>query len=157
MRKTALRSTPRARRSDERWTQMRAQNGLSGQVRVTGMQHDTAVIAKRQRAQIAAHFLGAGLARAMQGDRQIRCCVIRHNQSVESHIDRNHMRVARALRNGTVWINEIHTFSPHVAFGGRKQSGIGIENALEGLAEYTAVQTLAINRAQASDAGRKAA
>ncbi|WP_205954941.1 aldehyde dehydrogenase family protein [Pseudoxanthomonas winnipegensis] len=66
-------------------------------------------------------------------------------------------KVAERIDAGTVWINEIHTFSPHVAFGGRKQSGIGIENALEGLAEYTAVQTLAINRAQASDAGRKAA
>ncbi|WP_337053182.1 aldehyde dehydrogenase family protein [Pseudoxanthomonas sp. USHLN014] len=66
-------------------------------------------------------------------------------------------QVAERIDAGTVWINEIHTFSPHVAFGGRKQSGIGIENALEGLAEYTAVQTLAINRAQASDAGRKAA
>lgn len=66
-------------------------------------------------------------------------------------------KVAERIDAGTVWVNEIHTFSPHVAFGGRKQSGIGIENALEGLAEYTGVQTLAINRAQASGTGRKAA
>ncbi|HDR9503701.1 TPA: aldehyde dehydrogenase family protein [Burkholderia cepacia] len=54
-------------------------------------------------------------------------------------------RVAERLEAGTVWINEIHTFSPHVAFGGRKQSGIGIENALDGLAEYTGVQTVVTN------------
>ncbi|WP_171044565.1 hypothetical protein [Pseudoxanthomonas sp. X-1] len=40
---------------------------------------------------------------------------------------------------------------------GEHSASANIENALEGLAEYTAVQTLAINRAQASGAGRKAA
>lgn len=66
-------------------------------------------------------------------------------------------RIAARIEAGTVWINEIHTFSPHVAFGGQKQSGIGIENAIEGLAEYSSVQTLAINLEQAVGAGRKAA
>jgi acyl-CoA reductase-like NAD-dependent aldehyde dehydrogenase len=55
--------------------------------------------------------------------------------------------IAERLEAGTVWVNEIHTFSPHVAFGGHKQSGIGIENALEGLAEYTNAQTLVVNAA----------
>jgi acyl-CoA reductase-like NAD-dependent aldehyde dehydrogenase len=55
--------------------------------------------------------------------------------------------IAERIEAGTVWVNEIHTFSPHVAFGGHKQSGIGIENALEGLAEYTNAQTLVINEA----------
>jgi len=50
--------------------------------------------------------------------------------------------IANRIEAGTVWINEIHSFSPHVAFGGHKQSGIGIENALEGLAEYTNSQTI---------------
>lgn len=54
--------------------------------------------------------------------------------------------IAERLEAGTVWINEIHSFSPHVAFGGHKQSGIGIENALEGLAEYTNAQTIVTNR-----------
>jgi acyl-CoA reductase-like NAD-dependent aldehyde dehydrogenase len=54
--------------------------------------------------------------------------------------------IAERLEAGTVWINEIHSFSPHVAFGGRKQSGIGIENALEGLAEYTDAQTIVLNQ-----------
>lgn len=55
-------------------------------------------------------------------------------------------RIAERIEAGTVWINEVHTFSPHVAFGGHKQSGIGIENALEGLAEYTNAQTIVTNR-----------
>ena len=55
--------------------------------------------------------------------------------------------IAERLEVGTVWINEIHSFSPHVAFGGHKQSGIGIENALEGLAEYTNSQTIVTSKA----------
>jgi acyl-CoA reductase-like NAD-dependent aldehyde dehydrogenase len=60
--------------------------------------------------------------------------------------------VAEQIEAGTVWINEIHSFSPHVAFGGHKQSGIGIENSLEGLAEYTNAQTIVTrNEMQAID------
>ncbi len=54
-------------------------------------------------------------------------------------------KIASRIEAGTVWINEVHSFSPHVAFGGHKQSGIGIENALEGLAEYTNAQTVVVN------------
>ena len=54
--------------------------------------------------------------------------------------------IAGRIETGTVWINEIHSFSPHIAFGGHKQSGIGIENSLEGLAEYTNVQTIYTTR-----------
>lgn len=53
--------------------------------------------------------------------------------------------IAERIEAGTVWINEIHSFSPHIAFGGHKQSGIGIENALEGLSEYTNSQTIVTN------------
>ena len=55
--------------------------------------------------------------------------------------------IAHRIEAGTVWINEIHSFSPHVAFGGHKQSGVGIENALEGLAEYTNSQTIVTSAA----------
>jgi acyl-CoA reductase-like NAD-dependent aldehyde dehydrogenase len=51
-------------------------------------------------------------------------------------------RIAACLETGTVWINQVHVFSPHVAFGGHKQSGMGIENSLHGLAEYTNLQTI---------------
>ena len=60
--------------------------------------------------------------------------------------------IAERIEAGTVWINEIHSFSPHIAFGGHKQSGIGIENALEGLGEYTNAQTIVISRPAAAAA-----
>ncbi|MFY0478886.1 aldehyde dehydrogenase family protein [Achromobacter marplatensis] len=52
--------------------------------------------------------------------------------------------IARRLETGTVWINHIHVMSPNVAFGGHKQSGVGVENALDGLLEYTNVQTVSV-------------
>ncbi|MDO9367260.1 MAG: aldehyde dehydrogenase family protein, partial [Sphingopyxis sp.] len=58
--------------------------------------------------------------------------------------------IADRLEAGTVWINEIHSFAPHVAFGGHKQSGIGIENSLEGLAEYSNAQTVVTRRLPAA-------
>lgn len=60
--------------------------------------------------------------------------------------------IAGRIEAGTVWINEIHSFSPHIAFGGHKQSGIGIENALDGLSEYTNAQTIVTNRAAVAEA-----
>lgn len=51
-------------------------------------------------------------------------------------------RIAQRLEAGTVWINHAHQFSPHFAFGGHKTSGLGIENSLHGLAEYTNLQTI---------------
>ncbi|WLH14822.1 aldehyde dehydrogenase family protein [Pseudomonas hefeiensis] len=50
--------------------------------------------------------------------------------------------VARKIEAGTVWINHAHQFSPRIAFGGHKNSGMGIENSLHGLAEYTNMQTV---------------
>jgi acyl-CoA reductase-like NAD-dependent aldehyde dehydrogenase len=55
-------------------------------------------------------------------------------------------RIASQLEAGTVWINEIHQYSPHQAFGGHKESGIGCENSLHGLVEYTNWQTITLNR-----------
>lgn len=51
-------------------------------------------------------------------------------------------QVARRLEAGTVWINHAHVFAPNIAFGGHKQSGVGVENSLHGLAEYCNVQTV---------------
>ena len=45
-------------------------------------------------------------------------------------------RVARGLRHGTVWINDYHPYVPQAEWGGFKQSGIGRELGLAGLAEY---------------------
>ena len=50
--------------------------------------------------------------------------------------------IARRIQAGTVWINQVHVFAPNIAFGGHKQSGVGIENSLHGLAEYCNMQTV---------------
>jgi acyl-CoA reductase-like NAD-dependent aldehyde dehydrogenase len=50
--------------------------------------------------------------------------------------------VGRQLEAGTVWLNTIHGMTPTLPFAGHKQSGIGVENAEEGLLEYTNVQVL---------------
>ena len=55
-------------------------------------------------------------------------------------------RIGAQLEAGTVWLNEIHQYSPHQAFGGHKQSGIGCENSLHGLMEYTNWQTITLHK-----------
>lgn len=50
--------------------------------------------------------------------------------------------VAQQLECGNVWINSVQWLSPHAAYGGHKQSGIGVEHAVEGLVEYTNIQTI---------------
>jgi (Z)-2-((N-methylformamido)methylene)-5-hydroxybutyrolactone dehydrogenase len=51
-------------------------------------------------------------------------------------------RVAHRLRAGTVWINAYRTVSFNTPFGGYKMSGIGRENGLEALREYTEVKSV---------------
>ena len=51
-------------------------------------------------------------------------------------------RVAHALKAGTVWINAYRAVSFTAPFGGYKQSGIGRENGLETLKEYTQTKTV---------------
>ncbi|MNP86046.1 Betaine aldehyde dehydrogenase [compost metagenome] len=54
--------------------------------------------------------------------------------------------IAQRLQTGKVWINEIHELNPYTPLGGHKQSGIGVENGIDGLMEYTNAQTLSIRR-----------
>lgn len=49
--------------------------------------------------------------------------------------------VAKRLETGTVWVNEIHIHGIDIPFGGHKQSGMGVENGPEGLAEFTNTKT----------------
>lgn len=51
-------------------------------------------------------------------------------------------RLAEQLDAGTVWINQHITIGPHIPMAGSKQSGIGVEQAHEGLAEFTQVRVL---------------
>src|SRR6266566_1157911 len=46
-------------------------------------------------------------------------------------------RVAAGLRAGTVWINAYRVVAPHVPFGGFGASGIGRENGVDAIREYT--------------------
>jgi len=41
-----------------------------------------------------------------------------------------------------VWINFVQRVSPHAAYGGHKQSGIGVDHTLECLLEYANIQTI---------------
>lgn len=46
-------------------------------------------------------------------------------------------RMAARIKAGTVWINAYRVVSPSVPFGGVKSSGLGRENGLEAVHEYT--------------------
>jgi acyl-CoA reductase-like NAD-dependent aldehyde dehydrogenase len=50
--------------------------------------------------------------------------------------------IAEQIDAGTVWINQHVAIGPHIPMAGSKQSGLGVEQGLEGLAEYTQVRVL---------------
>jgi (Z)-2-((N-methylformamido)methylene)-5-hydroxybutyrolactone dehydrogenase len=56
-------------------------------------------------------------------------------------IHRGH-RVAHRLRAGTVWINAYRTVGPDVPFGGLGHSGLGRENGIEAVYEYTETKAI---------------
>jgi acyl-CoA reductase-like NAD-dependent aldehyde dehydrogenase len=69
--------------------------------------------------------------------------------SVWCRDERRATAIAQRLDSGIVWVNEIQAVSPHKPLGGHKQSGLGVENGIEGLLEYTTVQTLSVKRVPA--------
>jgi acyl-CoA reductase-like NAD-dependent aldehyde dehydrogenase len=50
--------------------------------------------------------------------------------------------IAKQLETGTVWINHNLKLRADTPFAGRKQSGFGVENGLEGMLEYMAPQVV---------------
>jgi acyl-CoA reductase-like NAD-dependent aldehyde dehydrogenase len=50
------------------------------------------------------------------------------------------LMAAKALRAGTVWINDHHLLNPVAPFGGYKQSGLGVELGTYGLDQYTEIK-----------------
>jgi acyl-CoA reductase-like NAD-dependent aldehyde dehydrogenase len=54
------------------------------------------------------------------------------------------LRAARRIHAGYVWVNGTETRWPGVPFGGWKNSGIGVEHALEELLSYTQLKTVNI-------------
>ncbi|HEY8454806.1 MAG TPA: aldehyde dehydrogenase [Actinopolymorphaceae bacterium] len=59
-------------------------------------------------------------------------------------------RVAKALRAGTVWINDYRTVGYEMPYGGMAQSGIGRENGIEGLDAYLEDKAVWLNVADQS-------
>lgn len=55
-------------------------------------------------------------------------------------------RVARALDAGTVWINTYHHFYSEAEVGGYKRSGIGRQQGIEGIHEFTETKHLNFDR-----------
>ncbi len=51
-------------------------------------------------------------------------------------------RVAHAMRTGTVWINAYRVVGPDVPFGGFGLSGLGRENGIEAVHEYTVTKAV---------------
>lgn len=62
--------------------------------------------------------------------------------SVWGNDEEKAFEIAKRIQSGTVWVNEVQHLSPTAAFGGLKQSGLGVEGGEEGLLEYTNAQTL---------------
>ncbi|QUD89337.1 aldehyde dehydrogenase family protein [Phenylobacterium montanum] len=56
------------------------------------------------------------------------------------------MEIARRMETGTVWINQNLNLRPDTPFAGHKQSGLGVENGMEGLLEFMAPQAVYVAR-----------
>jgi len=54
--------------------------------------------------------------------------------------------IAARIESGQVWVNQHIAIGPHIPMAGFKNSGIGVEQAKEGLAEYTQLQVINIKR-----------
>jgi len=54
--------------------------------------------------------------------------------------------VAERLECGTAWVNKHAAIAPNVPMGGVKASGMGVEFGEEGLAEYTDIQVVSIDK-----------
>ena len=63
---------------------------------------------------------------------------------------RRAMRVAQRLRAGTVWVNAYRVVGPNVPFGGFGASGIGRENGIDVLREYTETRSIWIETSGAT-------
>ncbi|WP_037240680.1 aldehyde dehydrogenase family protein [Rhodococcus wratislaviensis] len=61
-----------------------------------------------------------------------------------TNLGRTH-RMVRAIRAGTVWVNCYRRVSYAAPFGGVKASGLGHENGVEVMREYTEEKTVWID------------
>lgn len=57
-------------------------------------------------------------------------------------------QVAGRIDSGIVWINDVQTLLPGFPMGGHRQSGLGRENGIDGLREYTNTQSVVERKAR---------
>ncbi len=62
------------------------------------------------------------------------------------------LRVSKALRAGTVWINTYRAMSFNLPFGGMKQSGLGRENGIEAVREFLETKSVWVSTAAGAPA-----
>lgn len=55
------------------------------------------------------------------------------------------LRMSKALRVGTVWVNTYRTYSYMVPFGGTKRSGLGREHGIEAVDEYLETKSVVLS------------
>lgn len=65
------------------------------------------------------------------------------------------MKVSRGIRTGTVWVNRHLNPGPEVPFGGYKQSGLGRETGMEGLAEFLQTKHISLQLTDSFDRVRR--
>jgi len=52
------------------------------------------------------------------------------------------MRVTRALQAGQVWVNTYRSLAVQTPFGGFKESGLGRENGVDSIREFTETKSV---------------
>lgn len=55
-------------------------------------------------------------------------------------------KIANEIESGQVWVNQHIAIGPHIPMAGFKNSGLGVEQSVEGLAEYTQAKVVNIAR-----------
>jgi acyl-CoA reductase-like NAD-dependent aldehyde dehydrogenase len=66
-----------------------------------------------------------------------------------SNVERG-AEVASKIETGTIWVNRHLVLPKDVPFGGAKQSGIGVQNGIEGIEDFTQRRVLSVKKAKAA-------
>ena len=70
--------------------------------------------------------------------------------SVWSQDEERGLEIADRIESGSVWVNQHINIGPHIPMAGFKGSGVGVEQSVEGLEEYTQPQVVNVARQAAS-------